>query len=261
MQPMTLIGKNVSIGDIDSQKDICALELLQFFYPNHRIIQSYDYLPEGDKLIFVKGRSPGDDSVWRDRDDREVIFVNTTDDCQFDLTDRNQVLKLVFSKWGIDPEYILADDFESINRMGLMDFYNFIKPRWISKNLCVDDEVIARANVHGIIGKGFNEILRFADSITDENAPILEIGILKFIETARIKSQTKSKAYSKYNKLYRAFNSAYSDNDYIALTLAKYREMANNYRFKLIWLLSQFRFDTANVERYANNIGNVERMT
>jgi len=249
MQPICLVGKTVNIGDNSIS---FALELLQYFYPDFKIIQQGDMFPEGDNLIYVHGRSYQRTREWLPDSGRKVIYTYDMDNakenefdfvCDYDFTNRNQLLKLVYSKWGIDYSYVLAeDDLINIERMDLFDFYNFIKPRWISENLCQSDETITQTNVHNIIGQRFDNILRFNDNITDENAPLLELGILQFIETARSTKRSRNKAYSKYNALYRKFNDKHSDNRYIALTLAKYREMENTKRFKLIWLLSQFSF-------------------
>lgn len=237
---ISLVGCDVNIGDKQNKN---ALGLIQFFYPNYKILQEYDYFPSSDKLIYVDGISYGNILNTLKESGKEVIYATTASNFDFDFTDNVEVLKFVFSKWAIDAEYLFSeDDIENIRRMELFDFYNFIKSRWVSKDICLCDETTDKINIHEIIGKGFNDIMHFHDYITNENANRLEMGFIQFIETARDKSNIKNKAYSRYNDLYRRFNAEFN-NDYIALVLARYREMVNNKRFKLIWLLSQFSFE------------------
>jgi hypothetical protein len=171
-----------------------------------------------------------------------VISVVEEGNFDFDLTDRLEVLKFVYAKWSIVAEDFWADDeIESIKRMDLFDFYNFVKLRWVSKEICLSDEMTARANVHSFIGQSLDDILRSSEAITYENAQLLEAGFISFIETILARDKNRSKAYTRYNELYRKFRTTF-DYKHIALILSKYREMGSDKRLKLIWLLSQFSF-------------------
>ncbi len=234
-----LVGLYVNIGDKEHAN---ALGLVQFFYPDYKVMQQGDIYPNSAKLIHVEGISDKNALNWLINSDRKVIYATKTHKFDFDFSDNLEVLKFVYAKWDIEAEYLYSEDeLENIRRMELFDFYNFIKPRWISKDICLCDDLTNKVKIHSVIGQDFNEILRFCDYITSENANRLEMEFVQFIETARIKNIKKSKAYSRYYALFRRFNNEF-DNDYIALALAKYREMTNNKRFKLIWLLSQFSY-------------------
>jgi hypothetical protein len=237
MKAVNLVGKTVNIDDDDNTH---ILGLVQFFYPDHKIMQKGVYFHTVDKLIYVGGRSEGDYINWRNRDDLQIIFAIQTTNHDIDFTDRTVILKFVYAKWGINADDFFTDDeIENITYMELFDFYNFIKLRWVSKSLCSYSETASMPNIHSIIGQDFNAILRFCEHMTDVTASILEMGLIGFIEKAHEKTKRNSKAYSRHYDLYKKFNAKF-DNDYIALALSKYRDMENSKRFKLIWLLSQF---------------------
>jgi hypothetical protein len=178
-----------------------------------------------------------------------VPFISTYSDngqWDIDLTNRMNVIDLVYSKWGLDyKQYLNTDMLQVLLDMEEQDFYNFVKYRWVSQEKCADCENTELYNSESLYRLLYNsteeiyaQVLSVKNDKTLEHFECALINIL-FDSKTRGYNQNKTDNFHVVRKFVDKETQG-KEND-LSLILAKYRNMTHDKRIKMVWLIIQIK--------------------
>jgi hypothetical protein len=178
-----------------------------------------------------------------------MVFISTySPDGKYDLdlTDRTVVLDLVYSKWGLNyAQYLDINSLEVLLEMDAHDFYDFVKPRWLSSKCCANSDNIGVFNskaiyklMHEPIEKAYATVLSIINKM---DVRALEHSLVNFIRNAKARNYREEKQ-DDYNVMLKTFDyNTIGKEKEIAVILSKYRNMNHDMKIKLLWLIKQLK--------------------
>jgi len=191
-----------------------------------------------------------------------IPFVSTysaDEKYDIDLTNRETVLDLVYSKWGLDyTQYLDSEMTAVLFDMDEQDFLDFVKFRWLSSNRCSNTQDIGLYNneaIHKLLNKTVEQVYAEVLAIdSDVTLGALELSIANFMLNAISRNYNPNNK-SDYDVTLKNFSESTEGKEReLAVILSKYRKMSHNKRIKLIWLITELqKLIAARNEYNANN--------
>ena len=161
-----------------------------------------------------------------------------------DLSNRENMLDLVYSKWALDYRSCLdIGTVQVLLGMDEHDFYDFIKIRWLYQDECSAEAskiYYTSEAVHKMLAKPVSEVFCGAmSSIGDSELKYLEVSITNLLIDSITGNYSNYKT-DEWNSMKRDFGAIVKgiEKD-LALVLAKYRNMSHDKRIKIPWLLTR----------------------
>ncbi len=114
MEPISLLNKVVRVSNVND---------LSFYFPDFEVKQSLSMLDYGDKIIYTGPLNKRASTILE-----SCTYIATQGLYQYDLTDRKEKIKFVYSKWGREvPKNIL----DSVDLYDDDEFDHCCKTYWI----------------------------------------------------------------------------------------------------------------------------------
>jgi len=162
-----------------------------------------------------------------------------------DLTDRETMLDLVYSKWGFDyKQYLDIDMLAVLLERDEQDFYDFLKFRWLSKKRCANSKNIGlytSKHISKLLNKPIESVYAEILSLEkDKSLEDYELSLTIFIMKSMAGKYSDEK--DDYNAMLKTFDyGTRGKENELAVILSKYRNMSHNKRIKLIWLITELQ--------------------
>lgn len=204
-----------------------SIELLEYFYPN--LYRTDEYQPI-DGCLYT-----GPAQNIREFRKNGYSFIATNGMPEYDLTNKEQLLRFVYDKFNKEPpKYLL----ELLDLYDNEDFYRYCKETWITGKWPekFDDTDISTFNLYQSLNRGTVEMYdTLFKLLNNMKAPVVMSQMLTFL--GRVKTLEEQNASPKYMQIMRQFRDSCGRN--ITPSIQKYiRSKIQNNELNLVLFLN-----------------------
>ena len=210
--------------------------LLPFFFPNYEQKDSIFY--DKDNYVLYTGKYSSGLKKMLSDGTKGFVAVCNIGMFDYDITDRDTVLRVVYSKWDKEPRESVYRFMESLSDE---DFYDFIKKFWITGKSKVDLSNKSVFSLYKTLGKQRHDILKcYFDLREDYTDNMIFSSILSFIEKS-LNPDIVSSTNGTYLSLLDNFRKEYGKNivNIISTAFTMKCRNASDREYRTLWVLMQ----------------------
>lgn len=233
--PITLIGK--SVRTVDSSSGVDVTDIVSYMYPDFE--KRNEILFDKDNKIIYTGKYYAGVKKDLEEGTKDFIEICNIGIQDIDLTDRDIMINILYSKFGKEPREEVK---ETLNSLSDVDFSNYFKKFWVSGRSKLESSEYSLFDLYNTLGGQRHDILKcyFQLSETYSDTYIFS-GVLSFIEKALNPDMVSSQS-GRYLKLLSNFRNLYKNTARQVVRQAytmKVRTKEDK-RYRTLWLLMQF---------------------
>lgn len=234
VEEISLVNKLVKT--VDTSEGINNTSILSFMYPDFLVKDEIFFDYEND-IIYTGGyyKDVKEDLI---HGTKNFICISNTGIQDIDFTVRENIIEILYSKWGKTPkENVLRD----LGNMSDGDFWNYFKTFWITGKSKIEDADVNIYNLFMVLGKQRHEILEVYFKLRDYYPDsMIFSSVLSFLEKA-IDLDNVSVQSGSYLKLLTNFSKGYRDKIVPIVQRAYTMESKSKQdkEFRTLWLLMQ----------------------
>lgn len=204
MEQVSIINKIVKAASIPDGIDNTSI--ISYMYPN--FVQRSEIFYDKDNDVLYQGKGYPGLKQELQNGTRSFIAVVTSGLYDIDFTNREVIIKVLYTKWSKEPN---EDTLKLLNDMTEHDFWNFFKRFWILGSSKLEKSDVYMTELFKHFGKQRHDIMRTYFKLRETyDDSVIFSAVLGFLEKAMTPSKYEHLKGS-YQRLLQEFNKAYGD--------------------------------------------------